>query len=66
MRCYEDERMIKKADIEMMKEQGTFQLAIDHHCVTGYEYKSADDCYKSYIVKLLKKLEKIEAILCSS
>ena len=57
--------MIKKADIEMMNEQGTFQLAIDNHCVTGYGHKSADDCYKTYIVKLLKKLEKIELALAT-
>ena len=55
--------MIKKSDIKMMNEQGTFQLAIDNHCVTGYGHKSADDCYKAYIVKLLKKLEKIELAL---
>lgn len=55
--------MIKKSDIEMIKEQGTYQLAIDNLCVTGYGNKSADDCYKAYIVKLLKRLEKIELAL---
>lgn len=56
---------IKKKDIEVVEDSGTFQMFIEEHGVTGYEHKTADDCYKSYIVKLLKKLEKIEVAMNS-
>ena len=47
----------KKSDIEMIEEQGRFFLAIGDHCVTK-DYKTADDCYKAYILELINGIER--------
>ena len=57
---------VKKSDIDMMEVDGTFQLAIGHSCVTDYNHKTADDCYKAYIVSLINSLEKARAALTSN
>lgn len=49
---------IKKSDIDMMCEDGEFQLAIGDHCVTEGNFKSADACYKSYIIELIKCIDR--------
>ena len=49
---------VKKSDIEMIEQDGTYQLAIGNHCVTDYNFKSADACYKAYIVELINAIEK--------
>jgi len=47
---------LKSSDIDMMETDGQYQLSIGNHCVTGYNYKSPDACYKAYIVKLIKSI----------
>lgn len=57
---------VKKSDIEIIEDDGTFQLSIGNHCVTGYNHKTADACYKSYIVELINGIEKAKQALPSN
>jgi len=53
----------KVSDIKMMEQDGTFQMAIGNHCVTDYNFKTADACYKHYIAYLLTGINKAEQAL---
>lgn len=55
--------MIKVSDIEMIENDGTFQLAIGKSCVTGHDFKTRDACYKAYIVELIRSIEKAKVAL---
>ena len=55
---------VKAKDIDMMGQDGCYQLAIGNHCVTDYNFKTSDACYKSYIVQLLTAIERAESALC--
>lgn len=55
--------MLKVSDIEMIEDNGTFQLAIGKSCVTGFNFKTRDACYKSYIVELIRSIEKAKGAL---
>jgi hypothetical protein len=57
---------VKAADIEMMETRGTFQIAIGDHCVTDYNYKTKDACYKAYIVELINSIEKTRSALTNN
>ena len=49
---------VKKSDIDMMCEDGEYQLAVGEHCVTEGDFKSAEACYKSYIVELINCIDR--------
>ena len=57
---------VKKSDIEMHQDQGTFQISIGNECVTESAYKTKDDCYKAYIVELIRSIEKARSSLTNN
>ena len=54
---------VKAKDIDMIEQDGTYQLSIGNHCVTGGNHKTADACYKSYVVQLLNAIDNAESAL---
>jgi len=54
---------LKRSDIEMVEEDGTFQLSIGDHFVTEGNFKSADTCYRDYLVHLINGIENARAEL---